>query len=321
MQLSLKRQKLHPRLLPPMMTTPGGNYAPFLHLIPLLICFSSGHTDASSSPSRQSNSNPFARKSSVGSPAPSASPLGVSPSPAPINPYVKSGGGVSVGRSSGLTISSAVEALIISPPSSASSNNGSARNGSDPAIVPPPTQSPATTKSNASTPRVREQYVDRRSDRETHHAAHRDDEISRRPVGHHRERRSQHHQQVQQHLLYDDPDVTPRSHHNANSRNPTPASSHTTTATNSDGFSFDERDVRKKTPRTASGSAPILSSPRNSGSETPLASSSSGFQKWKCENPKCLKWNTANPDYCDHCAFKRGATGARGATTKLYVGS
>jgi hypothetical protein len=268
-------------------------------MVSLSLC-RSGQTD-SSSPSRQSSNNPFARKSTVGSPAPSASSLGVSPSPAPVNPFGKAGGS-SGGRPSGLTISSAVEALIISPPSSASSNNGSARNGSDPAIVPPPTQSPAPSRSNASTPLV---HADRRENAHAHRA-NADDEI-RRPVGH-RERRS--HPPHQQQHLYEDPDVTPRSHHNANTQRSHAtaaaaggASSSTTAPAPS--FSFDERDVKKKTPRSGSGS------------ETPLASSAT--QKWKCENPKCQKWNSGNPDYCDHCAVRRGATGARGAAAKLYL--
>lgn len=253
----------------------------------------------SSSPVRQSNSNPFARKS-VGSPAPS--PLNVSPSPAPVNPFAKGGVRSSGGRSSGLTISAAVGALTISPPSSASSVNGSARNGSDPAIIPPPTQSPLTTKSNASTPRLTEKQ---RSDRDAAHVrrgsgSSEDGTIKRITGSRERDKRIQH--------LTEDPDITPRSHHGT--ARTAISNSASTSNLPPTRFNFEEQEKKK---RPGSGTEASHSSEASQPTQT------SQFEKWRCENPKCLKWNAGNPDYCDFCAIRRGATGARGNAAKLYL--
>jgi hypothetical protein len=164
--------------------------------------------------------------------------------------------------------------------------------------VPPPTQSPATTKSNASTPRV---YAERRATDARRGSESSEDGAGagRRPIGHRR---------PHQLIGHDDPDITPRSHHSNANRI---ASSASATALPPARFNFDEREVgRKKTPR-----------PSSSGAPAPAADSGGtggGGEKWKCENPKCLKWNTG-PDYCEFCAIRRGATGARGAAAKIYI--
>lgn len=45
-------------------------------------------------------------------------------------------------------------------------------------------------------------------------------------------------------------------------------------------------------------------------------SHASGGSKWKCSNNKCGKWNEADDSFCMHCAFRRGATGERGALAR-----
>lgn len=46
---------------------------------------------------------------------------------------------------------------------------------------------------------------------------------------------------------------------------------------------------------------------------TAVRAPQSGGPKWKCLNNKCGKWNEADDEFCFHCAFRKGATGERGA--------
>ena len=42
--------------------------------------------------------------------------------------------------------------------------------------------------------------------------------------------------------------------------------------------------------------------------------------KWRCRNSRCQKVNSEEDDFCMHCATKKGATGARGATAVIFAG-
>ncbi len=272
------------------------------------------------SPVHQSSNNPFSRKSTTGlpsSPSPAASPLNVTPAAAPSNPFAK--GGV---RSSGLTISPVVEALSISASPSPTPSNGSgmsSRRGSDPSIVPPPIISPTTsTKSNASTPRVvREQPQEKKAgnpidyDRERSGSgapvrrgsgSSEDGTIARRAIRQQRDSNPGS-------RFPNEEDVTPRSHHGAtkSSSNTNLKNSISASSLPPSRFGFDE--PKKVTPRQTT-----QTTPRNSQgvSQTP--------RNWQCENTKCQKYNSNDIDYCEFCAVKRGATGARGNAARLFAG-
>ena len=195
-----------------------------------------------------------------------------------------------MGRSSGLTISSAVESLTISPPSTTSSSpsNGgsSSRRGSgDPVAIPSHILSPSST-SNASTPRIHEQPLhERKSTIKNDHneKGHRRKNSNGRDDGivpsnkHHIQSRRQH-QQQHLHQNREEIDVTPRSVHSVQNQ-----SSLSTSSLPPSKFTFENN--------------------------------------WKCENRKCGEMNPIDINYCNFCAIKRGATGERGSGAKLYSGT
>eukprot|EP00604_Paraphysomonas_vestita_P004202 CAMPEP_0174822094 /NCGR_PEP_ID=MMETSP1107-20130205/13157_1 /TAXON_ID=36770 /ORGANISM="Paraphysomonas vestita, Strain GFlagA" /LENGTH=600 /DNA_ID=CAMNT_0016040107 /DNA_START=550 /DNA_END=2352 /DNA_ORIENTATION=+ len=262
---------------------------------------SSSHSDHDNSPpvniispTRQSTDNPFAKKSAAGlSPSPSAPQLYAAPLQSNSNQqYSKS-----VIRSSGLTISPAIEQLTISPPSTASSGASSSRRGSaDPINIPSQVASPST-KSNASTPRIHEQPLNERkstikNDYERGHRRKNSNGSDDGTVPSNRHIHARRHQQYH----HDETDVTPRSHHsNNNNHHHHHQSSLPSSSLPPSKFTFDNNKNDSTTQKNDDN-------------------------QWQCENHKCRKFNPNDIDYCSYCAIKKGATGERGNTARLFAG-
>jgi hypothetical protein len=102
-------------------------------------------------------------------------------------------------------------------------------------------------------------------------------------------------------------EYTPRSNHSGGPVKPMRSSSSTSALP----------PTHSSRPKSHTRNQPNGSSDLDTSATTALHSNSPGAgPKWKCLNNKCGKWNEADDGFCAHCAFRRGATGERGALAR-----